>query len=189
MGKKKKKASPGFLEEIFNPIGKPSQNSVGIAPIRDIPLKDILFHCKITHFIPVNAHEPVGWGKIPVGRGKKRDFRLCWSLRIGIGLPQSLNLNPSNQSLPQPKLINGFQLILHLRAISEDVWAVMAVGDFKTLLVRERTCSAPNCCLHDIISEKTIIVFNQISLLQMRKATMDSQIGILEPEQDTERAI
>ncbi|GIY70372.1 hypothetical protein CEXT_43721 [Caerostris extrusa] len=62
-------------------------------------------------------------------------------------LPQSLNLNPSNQSLPQPKLINGLQVVLHLRAISDDVWPVVAVGDFKTLLVRERTCSAPNCCL------------------------------------------
>ncbi|GIY40118.1 hypothetical protein CDAR_47341 [Caerostris darwini] len=57
-------------------------------------------------------------------------------------LPQSLNLNPSNQSLPQPKLINGFQLVLHLQAISEDVWAVVAVGDFKTLLVLERLRTA-----------------------------------------------
>ncbi|GIY73928.1 hypothetical protein CDAR_280941 [Caerostris darwini] len=85
MEKKKKKISPGFLGEIFNPIGKPSQNSVGIAPIRDILLKAIIFHCEITHFIPVNAHEPVGWGKI-LWEGGKRNFRLCWSLRIGIGV-------------------------------------------------------------------------------------------------------
>ncbi|GIZ01278.1 hypothetical protein CEXT_154171 [Caerostris extrusa] len=58
-------------------------------------------------------------------------------------LPQSLNLNPSNQSLPQPKLINGFQLVLYLLSISEDAWAVVAVGDFKTLLVHERLRTAP----------------------------------------------
>ncbi|GIY40116.1 hypothetical protein CDAR_47331 [Caerostris darwini] len=71
MGKKEKRYSQDFWEEIFNPIVKPSQNSVGIAPIRDIPLEAIIFHCEITHFIPVNAHEPVGWGEILWEGGKK----------------------------------------------------------------------------------------------------------------------
>ncbi|GIY44953.1 hypothetical protein CDAR_608041 [Caerostris darwini] len=83
---KKRNFLQDFWEENFNPIGKPSQNSLGIAPIRDIPLKAILFHCKITHFVSGKCSRASRVGKKPFGMGKKRDFHLCWSLRIRIGV-------------------------------------------------------------------------------------------------------